>query len=276
VLLEPPQLAVAAQERGGRGAVVGHPEAAAGRCRPPHRQRVGLALDHHRGHRLVVEQGPGGPPGGLADEHAADRGHPLQAGGGVDDVADHALAPVAVGGHHHLAGVDPDPHRELQFLHGAEDGQAAADGPLGVVLVGRGDAEHAHDAVADELVHDPPEPLDLVAQPGVVGAQQGPHVLGVGPVGAGREPGQVAEQHGHDPPLLDPRPGGQGGAAAAAEREPFRDLGTTGRAAQHGASVEAQVSRARARWGGGRRGTGRRPRPRWWRLRGTCRHASGR
>jgi hypothetical protein len=36
----------------------------------PHRQRPGRALDPDRGQRLVVEQPPGRPEGGLADQHA--------------------------------------------------------------------------------------------------------------------------------------------------------------------------------------------------------------
>ena len=228
------QLGLPAQERGGRGLVDGDPEPAAGRSGDPYRQRLGLALDPDRGQRLVVEQPPGGPVGRLADQDAPDRRHPLQAGGGVDHVADHALALVAVGGDHRLAGVDPDPDAEGQLPGRLQDGQPAADGPFRVVLVGRGGAEHGHHPVADELVQGAPEPLDLPAEPGMVGAEQRPNVLGVGLVGAGGEAGQVAEQHRDDPALLQPGPRGQRGPAPPTEREPSRDRSTTGRAAHHG------------------------------------------
>jgi hypothetical protein len=232
--LELAQLGLPAQERGGRALVDRDPEPAAGRGGHPHRQRLGLALDPDRGQRLVVEQPPGGPVGRLADQDAPNRRHPLKAGGGVDHVTDHALALVPVGGDHRLAGVDPDPEAEGQLPARLQDGQAAADGPFRVVLVGRRGAEHRHHAVADELVQGPPEPLDLPAQPAMVGAQQRPDVLGVGLVGAGGEAGQVAEQHGDDPAFLHPGRCGERGPAPPTEREPARDLGTTGRAAQHG------------------------------------------
>ena len=73
--------------------------------------------------------------------------------------------------------------------------QGAAHRPFGVVLVGGGGAEHGHGAVADELVQGAAQAFDLGPQAGVVGAQQGADVLGVGLVGAGGEAHQVAEQH---------------------------------------------------------------------------------
>ena len=231
---QPVQLALPAQERRGRRLVDGDPGPAAGGGGQPHRQRSGLALDPDRGQRLVVEQPPGRPEGRLADQHAPDRRNPLQPGGGVDHVADHDLAVVPVGGHHRLPGVDADADVEGQLLHGLQDGQAAAHRPLGVVLVGRGRPEHGHHPVADELVQGPPEPLDLPPQAGMVGPQQRPHVLGVGPVRPRREPGQVAEQHRDHPPLLQPGPGGDRGPAPTTERKPSRDVGTTGGAGRHG------------------------------------------
>jgi hypothetical protein len=100
--------------------------------------------------------------------------------------------------------------------------------------MGDGGAEHGHDAVPDELVQRSPEPLDLMAQPGVIGAEQGADVLGVGLVGPGREAGQVTEQHGDDPALLQVGSRGERGAAAATEGELLWHVGATGRAARHG------------------------------------------
>ena len=130
---------------------------------------------------------------------------PLEPRGGVDHVADHALALVPVGGDHRLAGVDPDPDAEGQLPGRLQDGQPAADGPFRVVLVGRGGAEHGHHPVADELVQGAPEPLDLPAEPGMVGAEQRPDVLGVGLVGAGGEADQITEEHRDNLALLGRR-----------------------------------------------------------------------
>ena len=54
-------------------------------------------------------------------------------------------------------------------------------------------AEDGHDRVADVLLDHASEPLDLLANAGVVGLQGRVHVLRVGRVGAGREPDEVDE-----------------------------------------------------------------------------------
>ncbi len=227
------QLGLAADQRGDRPGV--DAGAAARPLQPPHRHRVGLALDPDRPQLLEVEQPPGRPEGRLADHHPARRGHPLEAGGGVDHVPDHALGGLArIQVDQHLAGGDADPGRQVQLADGGQHPQGAAHGPLGVVLVGHRGAEHGHHAVADELVQGAAEPLDLGPQPGVVGAQQGADVLGVGLVGAGGEADQVAEQHGDDLALQPGRPGrGQRGAAGPAEAEAVGVVLPAGRAARH-------------------------------------------
>ena len=104
---------------------------------------------------------------------------------------------------------------------GGEHAQGAAHRPFGVVLVGGGGAEHGHDAVADELVQGAAEAFDLGPQAGVVGAQQGADVLGVGLVGPGGEPHQVAEQHRDQASFLGRGLGraGEGRPAGPAEPE---------------------------------------------------------
>ena len=106
-------------------------------------------------------------------------------------------------------------------LRAAEAAQAA-DRPFGVVLVGHRGAEHGHDAVADELVQGAAQAFDLGPEPGLVGAEQGADVLGVGLVGAGGEADQVAEQHRDDrcAPGGRAAAGGQRRAAGPAELKP--------------------------------------------------------
>ena len=143
-------------------------------------------------------------------EHPADRGDTLQPRGRVHHVADHTLA---VGtppkGDQRLAGVDADPHRQLeggmgpvQLGNRIQHAQRAPHRPLRVVLVHRRDAEHRHDGVTDELVQGAADALDLTTQPGVERAKHGPYVLGIGPIRACGEPDQVTEEDRDDLALL--------------------------------------------------------------------------
>src|SRR5207237_1367273 len=75
----------------------------------------------------------------------------LEAGGHVHGVADDRDVAVAPnGGGHHLATVDAD--GEGQVTTEVAHGQGGGDGPLGVVVVGDGHAEHGHEGVAQVLV----------------------------------------------------------------------------------------------------------------------------
>ena len=110
---------------------------------------------------------------------------------------------------HRLAGVDPDPHLQrerrvglVQLLDRLQDAQPRPDRALSVVLVRHRRAEHRHHRIADELLHRPAVPLDLLPQPGVVRTEPRPHVLGIRAIRRGGEADQVAEQHGHDLALL--------------------------------------------------------------------------
>jgi hypothetical protein len=80
--------------------------------------------------------------------------------------------------------------------------QRAPHRPLRVIFVDRRDAEHGHDRIPDELVEGAADALDLTAQPAVEGAQHGPDILGIGPIGARREAHKITEQHRDDLALL--------------------------------------------------------------------------
>ncbi len=112
--------------------------------------------------------------------------------------------------------------RELR----AQGGQApvhrerAPDGAHGIVLVRDRGAERGDHRVADELLHRPAEPVDLLGHRVEVGTQHGAQVLGIQArrhLGRG---GQVGEEHGDDLALLDLHAGRrriEGRAAAPAE-----------------------------------------------------------
>jgi hypothetical protein len=141
------------------------------------------------------------------------------------------LAPLGDGVEqdHRLAGVDRHPDGQAQPGPGLVepvDGLDHVEGrphrPLGVVLVGGGHPEHPHHGVADELLDRAAEALDLTPGPVVVGAEAGLDLLGVGLVGLGGEPDQVAEQDADDLALLalPPRRRQRGGAGQT-EPGPF-------------------------------------------------------
>jgi hypothetical protein len=137
----------------------------------------------------------------------------------------------------------------VQLVDGVQHAEGGVQRPLRVVLMcGRG-AEHRHDGVADELVQGAAEPLDLGPQAQVVGTQHRADVLGVGVVGAGGEPDQVAEQHRDDlafftgPPALD----GQPATAGPAEPGPLQRGVAAMRTSRHGQSLRGGGPRHRNR-----------------------------
>ena len=182
-----------------------HPE------RPPGWHRRGLALE------LLGADGLEGDRRGrrvhrrLADEHAAGGGDRLEAGGGVDDVADDHPLPHGADVDRRLAGQDPGPRLEpgRERRDGGQQVERGADGPLGVVLAGDRRAPHGHDRVADELLDGPAVSLDQPARRVVEARQQLASILGVLAFGEARVPDEIREQDGHEAPLRDRR-GGRG------------------------------------------------------------------
>ena len=127
---------------------------------------------------------------------------------GVDGVAGDEGGPGLGVARHDLARVHPgpeadgDPALRLELaVHGAQgvaDLPGGPDRPQGVVLVDRGDPEHRHHRIADELLDRPPVALDDRAHRGEVAGHQGPQRLGVQLLAQGRRPGHVGEQDRHD------------------------------------------------------------------------------
>ena len=218
-------------------------------------ERFRLPLHLHGVERLVDEDLARLPVGRLADHERADRGGCLQAGGGVDDVAGRdslALLRARTECDHRLAGVDADPHLQLepglplvQVGDRLQDAQAGADRPLGIVLVRYRCTEDGHHRVADELLDRAAEALDLAAEASVVGPDPRAHVLGVGRVRAGGETDEVTKENRDDLPLL-----GHGRprllerrAALEAKLRPLRVLFAAARAGRHEPSLRRNPDR---------------------------------
>jgi hypothetical protein len=72
----------------------------------------------------------------------------------------------------------------VQLGERLDDPKGGANRALRVVLVRGGCAEHGHRRVADELLERATPPVDLPAEEGVVGPEDGSDVLGIGAVGA--------------------------------------------------------------------------------------------
>ncbi len=173
----------------------------------------------------------------LPDSDAVDRGRGLDPGSSVDDIScrhPFATLGVRIERDNGLAGVHSDTHREgeprirlVQLLDRLEHRQARPDGPLRVVLVCDGSAEHRHDGIADELLDRAAISLYALARARVVRGEARLNLLRVGRLGRRREPDEVAEEHGDDLPL----PGSSGGgslrkrsAAVRAERKLAREI----------------------------------------------------
>ena len=89
----------------------------------------------------------------------------------------------------------------------ADDRQAGADRPLGLVLVRPRPAEIGQHAVAHELGHVPVEPSDLGGHGGLVGLDDLAHLLRVEPGGERGRADQVDEHDRELAPLGLGRPG---------------------------------------------------------------------
>jgi hypothetical protein len=190
--------------------------------------RFALALQPQRPQPPPGGDVPAARRGALARVDGADGGRVGQPGRGVHRVADDRVLQSGLYPRDHLAGVEPDAQPErgaaaaLVVQHPAYRPLHRQGGPhraLGVVLVRDRRAEHGHDPVAGQLVHVPAEGLDRTGKGGQDAVGHRAHPLRVVHLRPRREVGQVAEQHGHHPPLGRGQGGGgrQRGTAVVAE-----------------------------------------------------------
>ena len=168
---------------------------------PVRGQRFRLPFRLERRQQLGVDGVAYERIGGRSEEDLAGRGRLLEPRGDVDGVARRER--VRPSGHD-LAGVDTDPDVDLDRVAKLGGG---ANGAERVVLVHDRDAEHGHDRVADELLHRSPVTLDRRPCRLEVLGHHGSHRLGVELLAEARRSSDVAEEHGHDLPLLALRGG---------------------------------------------------------------------
>jgi hypothetical protein len=124
-----------------------------------------------------------------------------------------------------LTGLHADPHGErevaealVELVDREGDPKRAQQRSLRVVLVRDGSPVHRHDGIADELLDRAAEAFDLAAHPIVIAGEGPADVLGIGPIGAGRELHEVAEQDRDDLAFLArTRSGPDRGATGSAE-----------------------------------------------------------
>ena len=208
--VEETDLPVASDERRAREVAL-----AGGDCRchrAPRGDRSGLALRCHRLGRLVLDRCARGQVRLRADDDFADRCVLLQPRRGVHDVAcDHRLAVRRPRRERHdrVARVHRAADAELELRgvrvegrDGVTNRKRRADSPFGIVPVRGRSAEDRHHGVADELLHDAAERLELVPHRGVVRSKDRAHVLRIELLGARREADEVDEDDADDPPLL--------------------------------------------------------------------------
>ncbi len=183
-----------------------------------------------------------------ADEDAVRRRVLLESRGRVHHIAgDHCLAELGVRTERdeRLAGIHGNPEPEVdvglavQLRHALAHRHRRAHGTLGVVAECRRRTEHAHDRVADELLDDPAERLDLAANAVVVRAQDRADLLRVEALRSRGEALEVDEDDAHHAPLLlgNRCSRRQLGAARQAELGDRRVLLIALRADAHGQSV---------------------------------------
>ena len=167
----------------------------------------------------------------LPDEHLSRLGPLLQARSDVHRVArDHQLpACRRLPPRHDLARVDADAQADLDAVASEDvacepreavaDRESGAHRALGVVVVGDRHAEDGKHRIADELLTEPAEPLDLGVDEGEELALQDAKLLRVDPLGERRRAGDVGEEDGDHAPLV---PVVDGDAAARGSRRQRR------------------------------------------------------
>ena len=160
----------------------------------------------------------------------------LESGADVDGVAADERAAFARGSHDDLAGVDPDPQRELsgeRLRQPPLHRQRCMQRPLGVVLLRGRCAESSHDRVADELLHGAARAVDLGGHCVVEAVEHRARALGVARVGELGRADEVREEDRRDLALLARFRARDGCGADWAEVRAARELSPTGRACRH-------------------------------------------
>ena len=201
---QPRQVGLAADHRLGGGLDGGQPE------RLHHLDRLALAAEAEQLGRADLDRVAGRPQGPGRQQDLVGLGRLLDPGRGVDRRAGHPQI-ARPGAGRDLAGVQPDAEAQgdvaeggLGRLDDVAHGQRRPHRPGGVVVVPGGEAEHGQDGVADVLLQGPAEAADLGGQPPEGLVEQVAGRLRVERLDQAGRVDQVGEEHGHDPPLLEP------------------------------------------------------------------------
>ena len=158
--------------------------------------------------------------GHLAHDHASRRRCRLQARRRVHGVARqeaHAGGRVDVQADERVPGVDARPRHQPAVVLAVHVGQPllqadrCTHGPLGIVLVCSGYAEHPDHGVAHELLHDAAVLLDYLTRQRVELPEQAIDVLRIGLLRERREAHEVAEESRDDAALGGVSTAGAGG-----------------------------------------------------------------
>ena len=170
---------------------------------------LGLALELVHASVAVGDRRRRRRAGRLVDITAPRRGRGLDAGGGVDAIADDqsflSRGRGRAAGHHSDAGLKPGPVLGAVGGDGGDELEAGADGTLRVVLLRDRGSPHGHDRIADELLDRPAVPRhDRPGELEVAGEELA-HLLGVAFFGKGRESDQVAKKDRDMPELVSAR-----------------------------------------------------------------------
>ena len=197
-LLEQPELGIATDERWLQPIVAPAATALGNDPQgPPQSHRRSLALECVLARWLEGDGTRSGLHRSLVDEDGAGRGRGLDAGSGVHKVArDHAL-PDGTERHGGVAGLHAHPGLQA-LVHGRDridELHGRPHGSLRVILMGDGRAPHGHDRVADELLDRAAVALDDLAAAVEVDTERLAYLLGIAPLGEGREANEVGEQH---------------------------------------------------------------------------------
>ena len=184
------------------------------RDRLPRRKRGCLSLRLSRSQVPVTDRASRRRLRPLTDQHLTRYGTLLKARRDVDGIAaDHQLAARrSLSSGDNLARVHADAQSDLGSVARSDvrgerselvaHGKSRPHRALGVVVVRERDTEDGQHGVADELLAEPSEPLDLGVDELEQIALDHPELLGVDPGTERGRAGEVCEEDGHDPPLL--------------------------------------------------------------------------
>ena len=170
---------------------------------PPRRHGLSLALQRQRLDGLRLDRVSSQAQRRLGEQDLTGLRRLLQPRGDVHGVT--RREPL-LGARDHLAAADADPPLDAELGQGQLHLRRRLQRAHGIVLVHGRQPEDRHHGVADELLDDAAVALDDRLHPLEVAREQRAERLRVERLAERRRADDVAEEHGHDLPLLAPPP----------------------------------------------------------------------